>query len=65
MRVQIKLQSASAEILNEQNEVVGSISMDNYQLICDASGLGEALAKTYAHVKAAWEEPKAENKAVD
>lgn len=64
MRVQIKLQSASAEILNEQNEVVGSISMDNYQFICDASGLGEALVKAKEHIKAAWEESKAENKVV-
>lgn len=64
MRVQIKFQSTSAEILNEKNEVVGSVSMDNYLFICDASGLGEALAKAHAHIKAAWEESKAENKSV-
>lgn len=64
MRVQIKFQSAFAEILNEENEAVGSVSMDNYHLICDISGLGEALAKAHEHIKAAWEASESGSKAV-
>lgn len=64
MRVQIKLQSASAAIMNEKDEVVCSISMDNYLFVCDASGLGEAVVKAHEHIKAAWEASKSGNKAV-